>query len=42
MSARGLVEVTSIEADGLIVIGALEPDAAQSSLRGALRTRWQH
>jgi choline monooxygenase len=33
MSARGLVEVTSIEADGLIVIGALEPDAAQSSLR---------
>jgi choline monooxygenase len=34
MSARGLVEVTSIEADGLIVIGALEPDAAQSSLRG--------
>jgi choline monooxygenase len=34
MSARGLVEVTSIEADGVIVIGALEPDAAQSSLRG--------
>ena len=33
MSVRGLVEVTSIEADGLIVIGALEPDAAQSSLR---------
>ena len=33
MSTRGLVEVTSIEADGLIVIGALEPDAAQSSLR---------
>jgi choline monooxygenase len=33
MSARGLVEVTSIEADGLVVIGALEPDAAQSSLR---------
>jgi choline monooxygenase len=33
MSARGLVEVTSIEADGLIVIGALEPDAAESSLR---------
>ena len=33
MSARGLVEVTSIEADGLIVVGALEPDAAQSSLR---------
>ena len=33
MSTRGLVQVTSIEADGLIVIGALEPDAAQSSLR---------
>jgi choline monooxygenase len=33
MSTRGLVEVTSIEADGLIVIGASEPDAAQSSLR---------
>jgi phenylpropionate dioxygenase-like ring-hydroxylating dioxygenase large terminal subunit len=33
MSARGLVEVTSIEADGLVVIGALEPDAAQSLLR---------
>ena len=33
MSTRGLVEVTSIEADGLIVIGALEPDATQSSLR---------
>jgi choline monooxygenase len=33
MSTRGLVEVTSIEADGLIVIGALEQDAAQSSLR---------
>ena len=33
ISARGLVEVTSIEADGLIVVGALEPDAAQSSLR---------
>jgi choline monooxygenase len=33
MSTRGLVEVTSIEADGLIVIGALEQDATQSSLR---------
>jgi phenylpropionate dioxygenase-like ring-hydroxylating dioxygenase large terminal subunit len=33
MSTRGLVEVTSMEADGLIVIGALEPDVAQSSLR---------
>jgi phenylpropionate dioxygenase-like ring-hydroxylating dioxygenase large terminal subunit len=33
MSTRGLVEVTSIQADGLIVIGTLEPDAAQSSLR---------
>ena len=33
MSTRGLVEVTSIEADGLIVVGALEPDATQSSLR---------
>jgi choline monooxygenase len=33
MSTRGLVEVTSSEADGLIVIGALDPDAAQPSLR---------
>ena len=33
MATRGLVEVTSTEADGLIVIGALEPDVAQSSLR---------
>jgi len=33
MSTRGLVEVRSMEADGLIVIGALEPDAAHSSLR---------
>jgi choline monooxygenase len=33
VSTRGLVEVTSIEADGLIVIGALEQDATQSSLR---------
>ena len=32
MAARGLVEVSSVEADGLIVIGALEPDVAQSSL----------
>ena len=37
MSARGLVEVTSIEADGLIVIGSLEPDAAQSSLRACAK-----
>jgi choline monooxygenase len=37
MSARGLMEVTSIEADGLIVIGSLEPDAAQSSLRACAR-----
>ncbi len=28
VSARGLVEVTSSEVDGLIVIGALDPDAA--------------
>jgi choline monooxygenase len=33
VSTRGLVEVTSMETDGLIVIGALEPDVAQSSLR---------
>ena len=33
MSTRGLVEVTSMESDGLIVIGALDQDAAQSSLR---------
>ncbi len=33
MATRGLVEVTSTEADGLIVIGALEPDVAQSSLQ---------
>jgi phenylpropionate dioxygenase-like ring-hydroxylating dioxygenase large terminal subunit len=33
VSTRGLVQVTSSEVDGLIVIGALEPDAAQSSLR---------
>jgi choline monooxygenase len=33
MATRGLVEVSSVEADGLIVIGALEPDVAQSSLR---------
>ena len=33
-STRGLVEATSVEADGLIVIDALEPDAAESSLRG--------
>ena len=33
MATRGLVEVTSMEADGLIVIGALEPDVAQGSLR---------
>ncbi len=29
---RGLVEVTSVEADGFIVIGELEPAVAQSSL----------
>jgi choline monooxygenase len=33
-STRGLVEVTSREADGLIVIGALELDMAHNSLRG--------
>jgi choline monooxygenase len=33
MATRGLVEVTSMEAGGLIVIGALEPDVAQGSLR---------
>jgi phenylpropionate dioxygenase-like ring-hydroxylating dioxygenase large terminal subunit len=33
MSTRGLVEVTSSEADGLIVIGALDPDPVQPSLR---------
>jgi choline monooxygenase len=32
-STRGLVEVTSVDADGLIVIGELEPAVAQSSLR---------
>jgi phenylpropionate dioxygenase-like ring-hydroxylating dioxygenase large terminal subunit len=32
-STRGLVEVTSSEVDGLIVIGALDSDAAQPSLR---------
>jgi choline monooxygenase len=32
MSTRGLEEVTSLEADGLIVIGALEPGVAQGSL----------
>src|SRR6202022_2697874 len=33
ISTRGLVEVTSSEVDGLIVIDALDPDAAQPSLR---------
>lgn len=33
MATRGLVEVTSTEADGLIIIGALEPDVARSALR---------
>jgi choline monooxygenase len=33
VSTRGLVEVTSMETDGLIVIGELEPAVAQSSLR---------
>lgn len=33
MSTRGLVEVTSNEADGLVVIGALDPDPVQPSLR---------
>jgi choline monooxygenase len=33
VSTRGLVEVTSMETDGLIVIGPLEPNLAQSSLR---------
>jgi choline monooxygenase len=33
MSTRGLVEVASSEVDGLIVIGALDPDAVQPSLR---------
>jgi len=32
MATRGLVEVTSVEVDGLIVIGELEPAVAQSSL----------
>lgn len=33
VSTRNLMEVTSVEADGLIVIGELEPAVAQSSLR---------
>jgi len=33
MSTRGLVEVASREVDGLIVIGALDPNAAASSLQ---------
>jgi choline monooxygenase len=32
MSTRGLVEVTSSEVDGLIVIGAVDPGADQSSM----------
>jgi choline monooxygenase len=34
MATRGLVEVTSTEADGLVVIGALESDVARNPLRG--------
>jgi choline monooxygenase len=33
MATRGLVEVTSVEVDGLIVIEALDPDAVQPSFR---------
>src|SRR6476659_9896160 len=33
MSTRGLVEVTSSEVDGLIVIGALDPDGVKPALR---------
>jgi choline monooxygenase len=33
MATRGLVEVTSVEVDGLIVIEALDPDAVQPSLQ---------
>ena len=36
-SRRGLVEVTSVEADGLIVIDALDSDVAQGSLRAGAR-----
>jgi len=36
MSARGLVEVTSAEVDGLIVIGAVEPNAEQKEAMSAL------
>ena len=35
-STRGLVEVTSTEVDGLIVIGAVEPNAAQKEAMAAL------
>jgi choline monooxygenase len=35
-STRGLVEVTSTEVDGLIVIGAVEPNAAQKESMAAL------
>jgi phenylpropionate dioxygenase-like ring-hydroxylating dioxygenase large terminal subunit len=35
-STRGLVEVTSTEVDGLIVIGAVEPNAAQQEAMAAL------
>ncbi|MGC1740680.1 SRPBCC family protein, partial [Mycobacterium sp.] len=33
ISTRGLVEVASSEADGLVVIGPLDPDAVQAPLR---------
>jgi choline monooxygenase len=33
-STRGLVEVTGAEVDGLIIIGAVDPNAGQSPLRG--------
>jgi choline monooxygenase len=36
MATRGLVEVTSTETDGLIVIGAVEPNAAQEEAMAAL------
>jgi choline monooxygenase len=36
LSTRGLVEVTSAEVDGLIVIGAVEPNAAQKEAMAAL------
>ena len=36
VSTRGLVEVTCTEADGLIVIGAVDPNAAQNEAMAAL------